>query len=936
MKILCATLLGLGFALPVHAAGPTLSQARERWLHGNYRTARNLYEALLKDPASHDGAVLGLTRTLESQGDYDQALHTLDAALADAPKSADLHAQRAETLYLRGRRDEAETAADRAVALKDDSFLARWVRAQIYRDRTDDKRTDAELRWFIHTYSSRSDQDKDIKDPDELLLVGLAGAENARRHKLADQFTFILNDVYGDALKADKAFWPAEYQAGALLLEKYNRGEALASFEKALAINPRAALALVGMGKAALQQLEFRSAEQFAERALKINPKLQEALQLRADVYLATGDTEHALLELARAGRVNPNNEETLARAAACRYLQHRPDEVTKLARQVEAFDPRPGRFYFILADRIEEHFRFDDAEKYYEKAVALRPLRPAAEGSLGLLYMRLGREKDARTTLSKAFAADPFNVRVSNSLKVLRHLDKYETVRTAHFMLRFDPKNDGALARYMTTYLEQIYEDLARRFGYRPRGPILIEVFNNHTMFSGRVIAVPDLFTIGASTGRMFAMVSPHGKGIAHPFNWARVLRHELTHVFNLEQTDFQVPHWFTEGLAVTSEGFPRPQEWNEELLERVPAGQFIKLDSLNLGFIRPRTAEERSFSYCESALYIEYLTKTYGSRAESAMLAAYKDGLDTRGAIARVCKVDQDTLERNFQRWVEGTILPAIHQQKVEKPISFAQLRQTHAKEPANADIAARLAEQYLERGNASMARKLADEALKQSARQPRAVTVKAQLLQAAGDGEGSLRLLQGALDAAHPDVHVAAALGKLYFEAKDFGRAAGMYELAHRSEPYERQWLVDLARVYVHSGDTAKRIETLKALVPTDADDLDSRKRLAELLESRGQHPEAERYARQALEIDVVDAGVQKILGDALLGQKKYPAAVEAYSQALAVNPRADDARLGLARTYLALREKDKARNEVGQVLLHDPDNDAARALRDTLKK
>ena len=65
-------------------------------------------------------------------------------------------------------------------------------------------------------------------------------------------------------------------------------------------------------------------------------------------------------------------------------------------------------------------------------------------------------------------------------------------------------------------------------------------------------------------------------------------MLRHELVHIFNLEQTSFQVPHWFTEGLAVINEGFPRPQQWNQLLLERVPAGDLMNLDNIDLGFIR------------------------------------------------------------------------------------------------------------------------------------------------------------------------------------------------------------------------------------------------------------------------------------------------------------------------------------------------------------
>src|SRR5439155_5038105 len=84
--------------------------------------------------------------------------------------------------------------------------------AQLYRDRGDLKKADVEFRWFVHQYNQA-----DIKDPDLLLLVGLAGCENARWNNVSDQFEFILNEVYADALKIEKDFWPAEYESGALL-----------------------------------------------------------------------------------------------------------------------------------------------------------------------------------------------------------------------------------------------------------------------------------------------------------------------------------------------------------------------------------------------------------------------------------------------------------------------------------------------------------------------------------------------------------------------------------------------------------------------------------------------------------------------------------------------------------------------------------------------
>ena len=39
------------------------------------------------------------------------------------------------------------------------------------------------------------------------------------------------------------------------------------------------------------------------------------------------------------------------------------------------------------------------------------------------MLYMQVGRETEAKSLFDAAFAADPFNVRADNMMKVLRHM---------------------------------------------------------------------------------------------------------------------------------------------------------------------------------------------------------------------------------------------------------------------------------------------------------------------------------------------------------------------------------------------------------------------------------------------------------------------------------------------------------------------------------
>ncbi len=868
MKRLISVCL-LVLCLPALAAAQSssLKSARQRLLRGNVEEAASAYEALLSDPKLRVAAAVGLSRAYEAQGDYDRALTAVETALKADAGHADLLARRADLLFERGRWAEAGQAADAALAVEKQHLLARWVRARLLRDKGDVKKADSEFRWFARVYNETT-----VKDADDLLLIGLATTEYSRWHKdLADQFNFIINEIYGDALKADKDFWPAEYHAGMLLLEKYNRPEAEDAFDKALKINPTAAEALVGKALIKLERFEFKDAESLAERALKINPKLPEALRVVADVHLFAGDFPAALKDLEIARKVNPRDERTLGPVAACLYLQRKKADFDALVAEVTKQNPTPALFYHELGERLEQRRWYDDAETYYKKAVELHPALAWPLNSLGMLAMRLGREKEARALLDKAFALDPFNVRVSNTRKVLTHLDRYETLKTDHFELKFDPKNDRALAHWMAGYLEDIHADLSKQFDYQTQGPILIEVFSTHEMFSGRTVALPDLHTIGACTGKMIAMVSPHGKRNGqkmHTFNWARVVRHELVHIFNLEQTHYLCPHWFTEGLAVINEGYPRPQSWNELLLERVPKGELMTLDTIDLGFMRPRSPLDWHMAYCQSQLYLEYLKKQHGDKVVGEMLAAYRDGLDTAAALKKVCKVEKADVEKGYKAYLDE-VVKGIRAKPPEKAASFTQLRDTVRKNPNDLDAKTRLSEAYLTRDKAE-ARKLAKEVVAARGEHPLANYVLARLALAAGDGEEALKLLETVKDAREPKV--LRELGKLYYNSSQFDKAGAVLELGRQVEPYERHWLVELARVHAQTGDRDKQIAVLKELVPTDADDFDNRKRLAKMLLEAGKNDEAERYAKQALEIDFRDKETQEIYEKALRAQNK----------------------------------------------------------------
>ena len=132
-------------------------------------------------------------------------------------------------------------------------------------------------------------------------------------------------------------------------------------------------------------------------------------------------------------------------------------------------------------------------------------------------MHMRLGDEAEAEKLLDESFEIDPFNVRVSNTLKVLDVLDGYATLETEHFIIKFDRGKDELLARYAAEYLEEeVYPALCKQFGFEPEGKSLFEIFNQakntggHGWFSARMVGLPYIGTVGAVPARWWRWRRP------------------------------------------------------------------------------------------------------------------------------------------------------------------------------------------------------------------------------------------------------------------------------------------------------------------------------------------------------------------------------------------------------------------------------------------
>ncbi len=891
-----------------------LAAARTMLLKGRYAEARQRFAAAAEtDPA----ATIGLAQSLTATGKRDEALAALEAGAKRFGDSAAIQAELALIAYDLGDHATAERHKVKALEIDEDCVLARWVDAQLLKSAGKLSEAERAYAWFTGYYNRAPRVD----DPAALLAIARGVAEHARWTRNSKQFRRILTELFPAALRWDKDYWPARLEAARLYAEKYNEADAAAEITAGLAINPQAAELHAARAALALSSFDLATAKTSLNRALEINPQLVWAHLLRADWLLADVRPAEAIGVLEEARKLNPRDESSLGRLFAARVAVEPPGQLSGAAKaildEVTNKNPHCGEFYLAAGEAFDRMRRFPQAAENFRLAGERLPQLVAPRGQLGLVLMRLGEEAEAAKLLEESFAIDPFNVRVKNQLEVLDLLKNYTVVETDHFVLKFDRGQDELLARYAARHLEESFADLAARLGYTPQDKTLIEIFSRHgpesgqNWFSARMVGLPLIGTVGACAGKMVALSSP--TEMPTKYDWAQVLRHELVHVINLQQTDFAVPHWFTEGLAVHLEDQPRPREWLELLARRSRAGSLFTLDDVTLGFVRPKSGDDWTLAYCQSELYIEHLIAQYGDDAPRHMLAAYGERRTTGEALQKLFGVTLEQFETGVRQRIDEIIAaagPAVSRQQ----LTLAELERRAAERPADADIAAELARAWLVRDDKPQARRYALAAQKQSPQHPLAGYVMARLQLAIGDRERAMELLDLALDRQLPHEDVLALLAALKLQTGDIKSAQALYELGDEKLPHSGRWVKGLVKIHLQSGDTNKLLPVLRRLNVLEPDNGPARQKLAELTLAAKDYPAAVALAMRGIHADVEDAASHAVLAAALAGQDKHADAVDEYQVALRLDGSQADWLAALARSLIVLGQNDEARQVV----------------------
>ena len=628
---------------------------------------------------------------------------------------------------------------------------------------------------------------------------------------------------------------------GELFLEKYNKPDAAKSFQAALRIDAEWVPARLGLARTIVDE-NPPLARSLVEKVLATNPNSVPAHLLLAELALDDGKRQDARASIQKALAINPASFDARALGAAIDFLEGRNAEFLATVTEVLKANPLFGDAYRVAGEHAARNYRFDEAAELTRRAIMVDRESPRAWAELGMHLLRTGDEPGARRSLEAAFKADPFDVVTYNLLSLLDTLDKFETITDGAIVMRLDKAEAPVLREYAVPLAKDALETLSKRYEFKPRGAILIEIFPKHDDFAVRNVGLPGMIgALGACFGRVVTMDSPKARPPG-TFNWGATLWHEMAHVITLQMSNNRVPRWLTEGISVYEEKRARA-EWGREVevafAQALEQGKILSVRDLNSGFSDPRMI---SLAYFEASLLVDHLVATHGEAALRRLLRAYGQGLENEGAIKDTFGITIDELQVTFDQYLEkhfGRLRRAL--KPVDLPAQGATTEQLKALVDANPE-------------------------------------------------SFPLHMMLG--QALHRDGDSAAAIRTLE-------RAASLVPSATGDDSPHAL----IAEIAGEKNDTPRVIQALEALVKVDHTDVEAARKLAQLVAANGDTAKTALAWQRVVELDPFDGNAQSSLGRLALERHDADAAVRAFRVALATEP-ADRAaaHLDLAEAYL----------------------------------
>lgn len=851
-----------------------------------YGDAERGFRALIQAPgataAQKLDAELGLAETLLVTGRYEDAVTLAREAARRAPTAqggalrdprSSLLVVAAEGLRRNGELDEALSVLEGASKSSLDALL---LQGEILLLGGHRKRAESALLEVVGAYNDERIAEGDGRS---LALVGRAAHLMRSPHDANDAFdaaeTATPNDVR-------TLLWRAE-----LFLEKYDLAHASEVLEEALALAPHHPEALVSTAQLRLAEtLDFDAAVRLAKEALTVDPRLSSAYFVLGGVALRDEDPNGAEAQANAGLRFNPRDLELLSLRATARFLKDDRAGFEAQVAEVLAQNPEYTRIFQIVGEFADWEHRYDEIVSLMRRAVRIDPEDGKARADLGLNLIRAGQDAAGVVELRRAFEADPFNVRVYNTLELYEKIipRDYAASESGRFRIRYPKGEKALLERYVPQLLERAFDKLVKRYGFTPETPIGVELYQNRAEFAVRTSGLPQTEIQGVCFGRTLATLTP----AAEPSNLGMTLWHELSHVFHIQMTKAHVPRWLTEGLAEHETAIERPEwrrELDPELYDALRNDRLPELAHMTRAFTRAEDMADIATAYYASTRITDFLDQKFGMPRVTKLLRAYGAGETTEGAAQNAFATPTQALDAQFRKHL-GVELQRFERQFVPlRPRgSLPRLKAALQKAPKDPQAQIAYAQALFASGEVDEGKRLLAEVLTAHPKDPDALFTRARIDLADGKRDVARKALEALVQNGSDGYEVRILLARL---ASDPTEQHTHLLKARDFDPSSAAALYGLLKSRVATDD--ERLAALARLTTLEEHDFETHGRYVEMLLERKRYADAVRAGEAAIWSNLEDARLHQLFARALEASgDKTRALFEYESAALCPSP------------------------------------------------
>lgn len=792
------------------------------------------------DPDPHD-----LFRT----GRYAECVTACSESLAKWSNDERIWTLKIQAEATQGKYDDALKTADAARMKLPGEVLVQLQAYEIYRTGGREKETAETL-----TAIGKLIEDRSSYTTAERIAVGrflLTRGKDAKE---------VLDQYFTAVTKKEPEFVDGHLATAELALGKNDRAfaaEVLQKAPKEAARDPRFHYLLART----FADDDHEKAEKALNEALKINPRHVDSLLVRVDDRLDNEDHAGADAILRQVLAVDPKEPRAWAYRAAIAHLTGAAAaEKTAYATALDRWSTNP-QVEHLIGQKLSRKYRFAEGSAHQRKALAFDKTYLPAKAQLCQDLLRLGEEAEGWKLAAEVFAADGYNVVAFNLVTLKDHLAKFRALAGDGFVLRMDPLEADLYGHRALAVLQKARSTLATKYGIKLDRAVTVEIFPRKQDFAVRTFGLPgaDGF-LGVCFGPVITANSPASQG-KDPSNWEAVLWHEYCHTVTLHKTRNRMPRWLSEGISVYEERRENPA-WGQWLQPRyremILGDDLTPVSKLSSAFLNPKSGLHVQFAYFESAMVVEFLIERHGFDNLKAILDDLGAGVPINEALARRTGGSLEKLDREFAEFARKKVNASnATWEKLDLPekADSTAVRAWLEKHPKNLPGRQRLAatlvreEKWAEAETAAWEfRKLDPEFIGS----PNAYELLAAVYRKRGETTEESKALE---ELARRDGDAMA----VYQRLAELGEASGNWTAVAKNArrwlavnplvPAPHRALASAAEKLNERGDALASLRALLALSPPDSADL--RYRLAVQFDKAGERDKAKREVLKSLE-------------------------------------------------------------------------------------